>query len=76
MFLYSPVAVFCFLVLPQAAHSQQQPYNDWDSAYKAAEELVSSWTFEQIANVTVRNGQAPGYLPFTATDGMISVYVN
>ncbi|KXT18629.1 hypothetical protein AC579_9842 [Pseudocercospora musae] len=51
----------------------QQPYNNWEAAYQAAEALVASWTIEEAANVTVRDGVAPGYLPFTVTDGPLGV---
>lgn len=69
MYLHSVAVVFSLLTLPQAAQTQQQPYHDWTGAYGAAEELVSSWTIQQRANITIRNGQAPGYLPFTPADG-------
>ncbi|KAF7192008.1 putative beta-glucosidase N [Pseudocercospora fuligena] len=49
------------------------PYNNWEAAYQAAEALVASWTIEQAANITVRNGVAPGYLPFTVSDGPLGV---
>lgn len=51
------------------AVSAQQPYNNWDLAYEAAEKLVSSWSIEERANISVRNGIAPSYIPFTPVDG-------
>jgi beta-glucosidase len=47
----------------------QQPYKNWEAAYQAANKLISSWTIEQRSNISVRNGAAPGYIPFTTTDG-------
>lgn len=63
---YSAIVAALFLSFKTSA---QQPYRDWDAAYEAAEELISSWSIQELANVTVRNGVAPGYLPFTVTDG-------
>ena len=63
---YSAIVAALFL---SSTASAEQPYRDWDAAYKAAEELISSWSIQELANITVRNGVAPGYLPFTVTDG-------
>ncbi|KAK7959853.1 beta-glucosidase D [Apiospora aurea] len=68
------MAFRCFLLaialLGLPAHVfGQQPYNDWAKAYAKAEELVSSWTRYQAANVSVFDGTAPGRVPFTAKDG-------
>ncbi|KAK7964348.1 hypothetical protein PG988_011322 [Apiospora saccharicola] len=60
------------LALPAPAVSQQ-PYNDWAKAYAAAEELVGTWTRDQVANVSVYGGTAPGHVPFTAKDGPMGV---
>ena len=49
--------------------SAKQPYNNWNDAYKQADKLMSSWSIENQANVSVRSGTAPGYLPFTVSDG-------
>lgn len=65
--MHSPLT-WALALLP-AIVVAQPPYQDWDLAYEAAEELVSSWTIEQRANITVRNGVAPGYIPFTTADG-------
>lgn len=73
MFLHTASAysaIVAALLLSSIA-SAQQPYHDWDAAYKAAEELISSWSAQELANITVRNGVAPGYLPFTVTDGKL-----
>ncbi|KAK8112576.1 hypothetical protein PG984_013102 [Apiospora sp. TS-2023a] len=58
--LYTPIAC-------------QQPYNDWAKAYAAAEELVGTWTRDQVANISVYGGTAPGHVPFTAKDGPMGV---
>ncbi|GAB7364942.1 hypothetical protein MBLNU230_g5727t3 [Neophaeotheca triangularis] len=42
---------------------------DWGRAYAEAEELISSWTIEQQAKVTIRDGSAPGFEPYTLSDG-------
>lgn len=47
----------------------QQPYHNWAKAYAAAEALVGNWTREELANASGFNGNAPGYVPFTAKDG-------
>ena len=47
----------------------QQPYHDWDAAYKAAEKIIATWSAAEVANVSAR-GTAPGYLQFTVTDGI------
>ncbi|KAK6859167.1 hypothetical protein PG995_005020 [Apiospora arundinis] len=51
----------------------QQPYHDWAKAYAAAEALVGNWTREELANASGFNGNAPGYVPFTAKDGPMGV---
>lgn len=66
---FSCKALAVCAILPLAAQAQQ-PYHDWDKAYEAASELVASWTIAQRANITIRDGVAPGYTPFTPTDGM------
>ncbi|KAL4911101.1 hypothetical protein BDW74DRAFT_172551 [Aspergillus multicolor] len=55
--------------LLSVAQSQDQPYHDWTKAYEAAEALVSPWTTEQRANISVRYGTAPGFVPFEPSDG-------
>ena len=64
-------ALLCFALLVLPAHVVgQQPYNDWEKAYAAAGELVNTWTRDEIANITVYNGIAPGHAAFTPKDGM------
>ncbi|KAL4876485.1 glycoside hydrolase superfamily [Aspergillus karnatakaensis] len=67
-----PTAASLVALLSLSTHAQgqtQQPFRDWDAAYAAAEELVSTWTIEQQANISVRYGVAPGFVPFEPTDG-------
>ncbi|KAL2833771.1 hypothetical protein BDW59DRAFT_156573 [Aspergillus cavernicola] len=49
------------------------PFHNWESAYAAAEELVSPWSIEQQANISVRYGVAPGFVPFEPSDGPTGV---
>lgn len=51
----------------------QMPYLDWDQAYAAAEELVSSWTLAQAANVTIDGGNAPGWQAYVYSDGPLGL---
>lgn len=60
------------LVALPVAYSQE-PYLDWDQAYAAARELVSSWTLAEAANVTIDGGNAPGYQSFVYSDGPLGV---
>jgi beta-glucosidase len=71
MFVNWKQAMVMAFALPTV--SAQQPYNNWNLAYEAAEKLVSSWTIEERANISVRNGIAPGYIPFTPVDGTQSL---
>ena len=68
------ISVVAGLFLCPSGALGEQPYHDWDAAYKAAETLVSSWTTEQVANISIRNGVAPGYTPFTALDGTFMAF--
>ncbi|KAL3473839.1 glycoside hydrolase superfamily [Aspergillus californicus] len=70
--LFSGVASLtaALLCMPSHVHgAAQQPFRDWESAYAAAEELVSTWSTEQQANISVRYGVAPGFVPFEPSDG-------
>lgn len=51
----------------------QEPYLNWDQAYAAAEELVSSWTLAQAANVTIDGGNAPGWQAYVYSDGPLGL---
>ncbi|KAL4945673.1 hypothetical protein BDV06DRAFT_209283 [Aspergillus oleicola] len=56
------------------SHAQvQQPLHDWTKAYEAAEQLVLPWSLEQQANISVRGGVAPGFVPFEPSDGPTGV---
>ena len=68
--MYSFISTsFTASLLVAVAAQAQQPYNDWEKSYEAATNLASSWTIAQLANITVRGGEAPGYTPFTPADG-------
>ena len=61
--------LYCVLLVLPAHIFGQQPYHDWAKAYAAAGELARTWTRDEIANISVYNGIAPGHVPFTAKDG-------
>jgi beta-glucosidase len=67
---WSVAGLAALLCLPCSAYGEkQQPFHDWEKAYAAAEELVSTWSIEQQANISVRYGVAPGFVPFEPSDG-------
>ncbi|KAK8116439.1 glycoside hydrolase family 3 protein [Apiospora kogelbergensis] len=65
--------LYCVLLVLPAHIFGQQPYHDWAKAYAAAGELARTWTRDEIANISVYNGIAPGHVPFTAKDGPMGV---
>ncbi|KAL4997966.1 glycoside hydrolase superfamily [Aspergillus recurvatus] len=64
-----PVLTSAATLLCLVQGQSQQPYRDWAQAYEAAEALVLPWTIEQQANISVRYGTAPGFVPFEPSDG-------
>ncbi|KAL4752781.1 hypothetical protein BDW72DRAFT_191741 [Aspergillus terricola var. indicus] len=64
-----PVLTSAATLLSLVQGQSQQPYRDWAKAYEAAEALVIPWTIEQQANISVRYGTAPGFVPFEPSDG-------
>ena len=64
-----PVLTSAATLLGLVQGQSQQPYRDWAKAYEAAEALVLPWTIEQQANISVRDGTAPGFVPFEPSDG-------
>ncbi|KAL4767695.1 glycosyl hydrolase family 3 C-terminal domain-containing protein [Aspergillus nidulans var. acristatus] len=64
-----PVLTSAATLLSFVQGQSQQPYRDWAKAYEAAEALVLPWTIEQQANISVRYGTAPGFVPFEPSDG-------
>lgn len=57
-------------LLSLTSHVQaQQPFHDWKKAYDAAEQQVMTWSTEQKANISVRGGTAPDFVPFEPSDG-------
>ncbi|KAL4865503.1 hypothetical protein BDV12DRAFT_211014 [Aspergillus spectabilis] len=73
-YISSVASVAALLCMPSHVHGEtQQPFHDWESAYAAAEALVSTWSTEQQANISVRYGVAPGFVPFEPSDGPTGV---
>ncbi|KAL4797709.1 glycoside hydrolase superfamily [Aspergillus venezuelensis] len=71
---FSPAIVSAVALLSTQSYAQtQQPLHDWQKAYEAAEQLVLPWTIEQQANISVRGGVAPGFVPFEPSDGPTGV---
>ncbi|KAL4948757.1 glycoside hydrolase superfamily [Aspergillus filifer] len=71
---FSPALVSAVALLLTQSYAQiQQPLHDWQKAYEAAEQLVLPWTIEQKANISVRGGVAPGFVPFEPSDGPTGV---
>ncbi|KAL4929364.1 glycoside hydrolase superfamily [Aspergillus undulatus] len=68
-----PVLASAVAILSIPSYAQDQPLRNWEKAYAAAEELVSTWTTEQQANISVRGGVAPGFVPFEPSDGPTGV---
>ncbi|KAL3438793.1 glycoside hydrolase superfamily [Aspergillus tetrazonus] len=64
-----PVLTSAATLLGLVQGQSQHPYRDWAKAYEAAEALVLPWTIEQQANISVRDGTAPGFVPFEPSDG-------
>ncbi|KAL3444229.1 glycoside hydrolase superfamily [Aspergillus insuetus] len=72
--LWSVAGLAALLCLPCSVYGERhQPFHDWEKAYAAAEELVSTWSIEQQANISVRYGVAPGFVPFEPSDGPTGV---
>ncbi|KAL5339998.1 glycosyl hydrolase family 3 C-terminal domain-containing protein [Aspergillus crustosus] len=65
---------FCLSITTEDQHAFDIAFycRGW-SAYAAAEALVSTWTTEQQANISVRYGTAPGFVPFEPSDGPTGV---
>ncbi|KAL4810842.1 glycoside hydrolase family 3 C-terminal domain-containing protein [Aspergillus unguis] len=71
--LPSGAMLLSFFSHVQCQGESEQPYRNWTRAYESAEKLVSSWSTEQQANVSVRYVTAPGFVPFEPSDGPTGV---